>query len=185
MVKNIPASHILTKTAAFNKDYEVDFANSDMNSDIYTLKIYLRRHLDKYKIRVVLISSILAYPALEMIWSFSEDESELGSRVFHRICNEADDIKVDFDKSRMPASTIAAKLREYLKHIGTNKQESSNILHIDESNKIAGVSDWRQSIYANRYPNMSQDEKKAVKKYEGNNGYDYINIKSYGTREKY
>jgi hypothetical protein len=185
MVKNIPSNHIFIKTAAFNKDYEVDFANSDMNSDIYTLKIYLRRHLNQYKIRVVLISSILAYPALEMIWSFPEDEAELSSRVFHRICNEADDIKVNFDKSRMPASTIAAKLREYLKHIATNKQEISNILHIDESNRIAGVSDWRHSIYANRYPNMSKEEKQEIKKYEGNNNYDYINIKSYGTREKY
>ena len=89
---NIPSNQIVTKIAQSNKDYGVEFINTESNSDMYSLKIYLRKHQDKFKIRLGLISSVLAYPALEMIWQFNEDEYELASRVFHRVCDEADEV---------------------------------------------------------------------------------------------
>ena len=114
---NIPSKQIITKIAKSNKDYGVEFINTECNSDMYSLKIYLRRHHDKFKIRLALISSILAYPALEMIWNFDDDEYELSSRVFHRICDEADEVKTYYDQSMMPASTLSAKIKESVKPI--------------------------------------------------------------------
>lgn len=150
LVQGIPSSQIVTTVARMNKDYDLEFANSDSNSDVYTLRIFLRKFEDKYKIRLILNSSILAYPALEMSWVFDDEEYELASRVFHRICDEADDVKVHYDRSMTPAPTIAAKLREAVKPISANHQEKTHILSLDEAHRLAGVSDWRYSIYANR-----------------------------------
>lgn len=185
IVTGIPSAQIITKEARSNKDYEVEFANSDSNSDVYVLRIFLRKFEDKYKIRLVLVSSILAYPALEMSWKFTSDEYELASRVFHRICDESDDVKVHYDRSMMPAPIIAAQIKEAVKPISMNHQEETHIFSIDESARIAGVSDWRQSIYSNRYPNMTAEEKQKIKNFEGNNKSETIVRKTYNTREKY
>lgn len=184
-VNNIPNSQIITKTAASNKDYELDFINTDSNNDVYTLKIYLRRNDEQYKIRLVLISSILAYPALDMSWEFDKEDFELASRVFHRICDEVDSVKTDYDRSMMPVSAVAAKIKEYVKPISVNHQEKTNIPSIDESTKEAGVSDWRMSLYSGHYPHMTKKEKNEFHKFEGNQIVEIPNTKTIPSREKY
>ena len=189
LVNGIPSGHIIDKIARRNKDYELEFINTDSNSDKYGLSVHLRRNAQKnnehYKIRLAVISSILAYPALEMTWIFGDEEYETASRVYHRICDEVDDAKTDFDQSMMPVVTIAAKIREGVKPIAAARQEKHNILPIDESNLLKGVSDWRHSIYSNRYPNMSLAEKKKNMEFEGNASEQPFNKKTYKTREKY
>ena len=178
---NIPSNQIVCKIAKSNKDYGVEFINTESNSDMYSLKIYLRRHHDKFKIRLALISSILAYPALEMIWNFDDDEYELSSRVFHRICDEADEVKTYYDQSMMPASTLSAKIKESVKPISMSHQEKTHIPSIDENNKTSGVSDWRMSLYSGHYPHTTKEE---VKEYKQENT-EPITHKKYKTREKY
>jgi hypothetical protein len=68
----------------------------------------------------------------------------------------------------MPVSTIGAKIREAVKPIAAKYQEKTNILAIDEAGITAGVSDWRFSLYAGRYPHTSKQEKNKYYKYEGN-----------------
>lgn len=169
LIQGIPSKQIVEKIARNNKDYEADFANTDTNSDVYGVKVFLR-HFNRsdnkkdYKVRMVLISSVLAYPALDLSWSFKDDEYELASRVFHRICNEIDDIKSDFDRSMMPASIVSAQLREAIRPISQSHQEKTNILSLDESARIDGESDWRNSIYSGRYPNMTKEERQKQQK---------------------
>ena len=170
LVTGIPSNHIVKEAARLNKDYEVEFVNSNHNSDVYTLKTFLRRSdLDNdYKIRVMVISNTLAYPAFEMSWSFADEEYDLASRVYHRICNEVDDIKTDYDRSMAPITVVVPKVREALKPISTTHIEKSHMLPIDEAHKEAGESDIRFSIYHGHYPQMSQEEKHSYRKYEGN-----------------
>jgi hypothetical protein len=187
LIKGIPSEQIVEKIASSNKDYEVDFANVDINSDVYTLKVFLRRYDQKkeeksYKIRLLLTSNILAYPAFEFNWDFEENEYELASRVFHRVCDEVDDIKTHFDRSRMPGSTIAAKIRESVKPISQSHQNKTHIPALDEANKEAGASDWRMSIYSGRYPNMSKEERQEIKKHEYSQIDPPINRKIYPGR---
>lgn len=171
LLNGIPPGQIVTKFATSNKDYDLDFVNTDSNSDSYHLSLYLRRYKQdgtvRYKIKLLIASGILAYPALEMIWSFEDDESELASRVYHRICNEVDDVKSDFDRSMAPVSVVASKVREAVKPISVNHQEKTNILSLDEAKREPGVGDWRYSLYGNRYPNMSREEKQHIRKFEG------------------
>lgn len=185
IIKGIPSGQIVSTAARVNKDYDLEFANSDSNSDVYVLRIFIRKFEQQYKVRLVLNSSILAYPALEMAWVFNEEDYELASRVFHRICDEADDVKVHYDRSMAPASIIASKLREAVKPISVSHQEKTNIPSLDEANRLAGVSDWRYSIYSNRYPNMTRSEKQKITKYEGNQKSEPIETKAYKTRERY
>ena len=185
MIQGIPPSQIVKTSARRNKDYEFEFVNSDSNSDVYVLRIFLRKSEEKYKVRLVLITSILAYPAFEMSWVFDDDEYELASRVFHRVCDEADAIKEDFDQSMMPAPVIAAQLRETVKLISLSHQEETHNLPLDEAKRLAGVSDWRQSIYSNRYPNMTTEEKQKIQKFEGNETEGPLDRKRYSTRESY
>ena len=189
IINNIPSNMIVKTAARRNKDYEVEFINTDSNSDMYELRTFLRRYNQDdesfYKIRLLLVSNILAYPALEMSWLFDDEEYELANRVYHRICNEIDEIKIEFDSSRMPVATLAAKIREYVKPISMSHQEKKHQIPLDEAQKLPGVSDWRQSIYSNRYPNMTTKEKNELKKFEGNDQEAPLGRKKYKTREKY
>lgn len=186
MIKGIPSKLIVKTSAKNNKDYELDFINTDSNSDQYELKVFLRKYdqdsTELYKIRLILKSGILAYPALEMSWKFDDDEYELASRVFHRICDEVDFVKTEFDKSMMPVSTISAKIKESIRPISIKHQEHLDSVPMKELTKLEGVSDWRMSIYSGRYPNTSKDEIKNFKKNEVEN---LSKTKSYKTREKY
>ncbi len=169
-----------------SKDYKLCFANSETNNDIYTLQVFLRHNKDdQYKVRLALISGILAYPALEVLWKFSEKEYEVASRTFYRVCDEVDLVKTDFEKSMMPAPTIAAKLREAVRPISLRYKEKTHILSVDEAAKLPGVSDWRMSIYRGQYPQMTKEEKMTEIKFQGNNGEKTTTRKSYSTREKY
>jgi len=187
IVKGIPTNQIITTAARRNKDHEVEFINSDTNNDVYHLKTFLRKSdLDNdYKVRATIISNILAYPALDMSWAFNIDEFDLASRVFHRICNEVDDIKTDFDKSLAPITVIAGKVREGLKFISESHIEKSHILSVDESHREKGESDIRYSIYHGHYPHMSKQEKHEHKKFEGNEGESEFKKKKYSLRERY
>lgn len=185
LINNIPSQQIIQKTAKQNKDYELEFINTESNNDLYTLKIFLRRNENEYKIRLMLISNILAYPALDMSWAFEEKEAELASRVFHRICDEVDDIKTDYDRSMMPVSTVAAKIKEYVKPISANHQETTNVHAVDVSDREAGVSDWRMSLYGGHYPNLTKKEKNDYFKFQGSQIDAASTQKVYPTREKY
>jgi len=189
IIQNIPSNQIIKTAARRNKDYDAEFVNTDSNSDMYELKVFLRRYdqdgKSNYKIRLFLVSNILAYPALEMVWDFEENEYELASRVFHRICDEVDEVKTEFDQSMMPVATLAAKVKEYVKPISMRHQEKTHQIALDEAQKASGVSDWRQSIYSGRYPNMSKEEKQAIKKFEGNTPEAPLGRISFKTREKY
>jgi len=190
LIKGIPSDQIVHTAARRNKDYELDFLNTDShNHDTYTLKIALRRiELDdeeEFRVKLTLTSNVLAAPALENSWLFKDGEFEVASRVYHRICDEVDDVKSDFDRSMTPISTLAALIREAIKPISVSRQEKSNMLPIDEAKRIHGVSDWRKSIYSDRYPNMTNREKNKLKEFEGNRPDGSYIKKPYGVREKY
>lgn len=184
LVNGIPSGHIVRQAAKLNKDYELEFVNSDTNNDVYTLSAYLRRSdLDNdYKIRVIVVSNVLAYPAFEMSWSFKDNEYELASRVYHRICNEVDDIKSDYDRSMAPVTVVVPKIREALKPISTARIEKSHMLPIDEAHRLPGESDIRFSIYHGHYPQMSKEEKHAYRKFEGNQSEPPMQRKEYPLR---
>ena len=190
-ITKIPSSQVVTKIARINRDYELDFVNTDVNSDVYTLSVFLRKFNHKtnpnYKIMLVLASSILAYPALEMSWEFEDtnDDYELATRVYHRICDEVDHIKTEFDRSMAPASVLAPKIREAVKPIAVYRQTKKNQVPLDEADLIGGVSDWRMSIYSGRYPNMTKEERDKIRKMD----HDQVDLqpkrRTYKTREKY
>ena len=184
MIKNVPLKHIISTAAHRTKDYEVDFANSDSNNDVYTLKVLLRRSdLDKdYKVRLMLVSNILAYPALDMSWSFEENQFDLASRVFHRVCNEADDVKTDFERSMAPITIISGKIREAVKPISVSHIEKTHILPLDEAVRLAGESDIRFSLYRGQYPHLSKQEIHEHKKFVGNDGEKPLERRSYPVR---
>ena len=187
MITGIPPKQIVKTAARLNKDYEVEFLNADTNNDIYTLRAFLRRSDldDDYKVKTIITSNVLAYPAFEMSWSFGDREYELASRVFHRVCNEIDDIKTDFDRSMAPITVVAGKVRECLKPISIAHIEKSHILPVDEAHREVGESDIRFSIYHGHYPKLSQEEKHQHQKYEGNDADQELLRKRYSTREKY
>lgn len=186
MIEGIPASQIVNTAARRNKDYEMDFVNTESNNDVYELKVFLRHGDDGYKVRLILVSAILAYPTLDSVWVFEDEEYELASRVFHRICDEVDDVKTHYDRSMMPVSTLAAQIREAVKPISSSRQEKTNIPWIDEAAKEAGVSDWRFSIYRGQYPKTNRKDKDQVIKLEGNHIFETPpKFRDYSTRQKY
>lgn len=171
-VKGLPTKQIVAKVSINDKDYELEFINTDSHSDTYVLKVFLRKYSQDneidYKIRMIIHCNTLSYPALDMVWAFKESEYDVASKTFYEICNEVDKIKEEYDRSMAPAVIIAPKIRECMKTVFLSYQEDSGNISIDESGRLAGVSDWRNSLYGNRYPNMSKEEKNRLKTFEGN-----------------
>lgn len=185
-IKGIPDKHIVHEAARLNKDYEIEFVNSNKNSDIYTLQAFLRRSdLDNdYKIRVLVTSNTLAYPAFEMTWSFADNEYDLASRVYHRVCNEVDDIKTGYDRSMAPITVVVPHIREAVKPISTSHIVKAHMVPIDESQRLAGEADPRFTLYRGQYPQMSKEEKHAHHKFKGNQEDPVPNRKSYPSRSR-
>ena len=185
LFQGIPSQQIIREAARRNKDYELEFVNTESNNDVYELKVYLRSSEEGDKVRLIIVSSILAYPALKMAWEFDKEEHDLASRVFHRVCDEVDDVKTDYDQSMTPISTVAAQIREAVKPISSSRQEKTNIPWIDEAARLAGVSDWRMSLYRGQYPKTTNSDKNNVHKMTGNHIEIAPAHKSFGVREKY
>ncbi len=185
IVQNIPSAMVVAKALPVNKSYKLEFVSTERRNDIYTVDVYLQGSDEGYKIRLLIISNILAYPALEMIWVYEKEQYELASRVYHRICDEVDDVKMEYDQSMMPVSTVSPKLKEAVKPISASHQEKTHILSIDEASRLIGASDWRLSLYQGRYPKMSDKEKHAIRLFDGNEADSELARKSYGTRQKY
>ena len=186
MVKGISSGQIVT-AARRNKDFELEFINADSNNDIYNLKVFLRKdgQNNQYKVRALLVSNILAYPALDIVWSFKDEEYNKACRVYHRVCDEVDELKDQFDNNMAPITIVANQAREYLKPISASHREDAHILSINEATKLDGESDPRMSIYHGHYPNMSNEEKNRHRNFEGNKTEQAITRKQYSTREKY
>ncbi len=184
---SIPPSQIVSTAARRNKDYEVEFINAVSNNDVYRLRTSLRKdsYNNLYKIRAQIISNTLAYPALDMVWAFKDSEYDFASRVYHRICDEVDEVKEGFDQSMAPITVVAGQVRESLKPISLSYQEKSDILPIDEARRLPGEADARMTIYRGQYPQMTQEEKNATKEFLGNEEEKALNRKTYSTREKY
>ena len=184
---SIPSSQIVSTAARRNKDYEVEFINAVSNNDVYRLRTSLRKdsHNNLYKIRAQIISDTLAYPALNMIWAFKDSEYDFASRVYHRICDEVDEVKENFDRSMAPITVVASQVRESLKPISLSYQEKTDMLPIDEARRLPGEPDARMTIYRGQYPQMTKAEKDAIKEFQGNEGEKAMARKTYTTREKY
>lgn len=149
MIQGIPSAQIVSEAARRNKDYEVDFANTESNE----LKAFLRHSDKQYKVRLVLISGILAYPALDMVWVFTDEEYELASRVFHRICDEVDDVKTHYDQSMTPISTLGAQIREAVKPISSSHREKT--FPKQPSLTKSKLSSWRVITFLRYLPNFA------------------------------
>jgi hypothetical protein len=176
LVQGIPSSQIVATASRRNRDYEVEFINADINNDVYTLKTFLRKnaHDSQYKVRVIIVSNTLAYPALDMVWSFPEEEYDKAARVYHRICDEIDDIKTDFDASMKPITVVAGHVREFLKLISVDHIEKTSILWLDEAARVRGEPDARMTIYHGHYPRTTKAEKDKIHKFVGNNGDEIV-----------
>lgn len=174
IVTGIPSSQIVSTVAKLNRDYEVEFKNAGINNDVYTLKAFLRKHgaENQYKVRVLIVSNTLAYPALDMVWSFPEEQYEKASRVYHRICDEVDEINAEFGNSVAPVTVVASQVRESLKMISVDHVEKTSILWLDEAARIKGEPDARMTIYHGHYPNITKGEKDKIHKFVGNHGND-------------
>lgn len=163
MIQNIPSQHIVTMAARHNKDYEIEFVNTELAKDMYTIKCFLRFIDKNYRIRVLLTSNILSYPALDVTWRFEESKFDHAARVFHRICDELDYIKTHTDENSVPLSVLSATVREALKPIAVSFRESVHNLNIDEAVHNPGEGDWRTSLYGDRYPSKSKEKGSLIK----------------------
>jgi hypothetical protein len=182
--QSIPAGHLIWSSTEDELENSIDFVNVDSNSDFYTLHNYLRFNDDCNKVRLILTSGILAYPAMEMCWKFKKNEYKTARTTFFAVNYIIEQVKEQFDKSMAPITTLAPMLKEACKDTFPDQLEKHFMLPLDELSNIRQSADWRSSLYSNRYPNMTKEEKNRIKKYHGN-VIDTTNIIKYETRGKY
>ena len=121
--------------------------------DAYTARVYITKIADK-KITV----SVGLYHLQEGTcmyqdwWRFSPDEEGKARRVWNEVKAEVDKVFEDFKTNNMPNPLLHTHIREATRFIAPENKPSSRVPLVDYARSLTCVTDWRQTLYPNRYP---------------------------------
>jgi hypothetical protein len=85
-------------------------------------------------------------------WRFDLKEKSAAQTCFKKVCKAAEGVIEHFRIADSPNSLIVPHIREATRFIELDRKPSCRIPYIDWAREHAGVKDWRNSIYGNRYP---------------------------------
>lgn len=141
----------LSKFAYSTKSHDVDFSDND-SSDGYTAKLTMTENKNNIIINVKFIGNIYSFPLFEETWVYNKEEGVRASRVYNRIVNVVEDLKVDFEDDSVPGPVLQGKAREELRYIDIDKKKKTNNVSLEAAKGIPGEGDWRNSLYSGKYP---------------------------------
>lgn len=142
----------MVKIAYTTKDHNIAFARQDYN-DGYQAKIQLTQNKNKIILTARFISDVQAMPLYTEMWAYGEEEHARAVKTFNRVVNVVEDMKVDFEDAEVPGPTLQGKTREQLRYIDIERKRQTNNRSLEAAKYMdGGVTDWRESLYGNRYP---------------------------------
>ena len=141
----------LVKVAYKTKEHEVDFAKQDFN-DGYFCKVQLTENKNQTIVTARVLSDIRSFPLFQDIWVYGNNENKRAIKTFNRIVNVLEDTKIDFEEDETPGPTLQGVIREELRYIDIERKRDTHNRSLEAAKYLDGVTDWRESLYGNRYP---------------------------------
>ena len=119
-------------------------------------------HVTQLENKKLTVSAVLQHFHFGLVvyqdfWRFEEGQIKQAQECFKQVKETVGKVFDEFRTNSIPNNLMHTYLREQLRFIFPQNKPSSRIPHIDWSREQAGVSDWRNSIYGNRYPTTEID----------------------------
>ncbi len=142
----------ITKTAYTTRQHITDISRQN-DADGATCKVSMVESKAKYAVNVTYTTDIYAFPLFEETWIFAKGEGKRAIKVYNRIVNILEDLKAESEDAEVPTPSIQGKVREELRFVDVDRKKPPISISQAASRHEPGETDWRQTIYGNRYPN--------------------------------
>jgi len=125
--------------------------------DSQTVKIFMTKTVKKIAISLITTHTYLGTAGWSIYWEFNLDQMKEAKKIFKKVCEIARDVTEYFITKEIPTVSFHATLRQRFKEIEREDVIRTNIPIINYSYDIPYETDWRSSIYGNRYPTYKED----------------------------
>jgi hypothetical protein len=145
----------VVKLAYTFKEHDTQFARQDFN-DGYSCKVQLSENKHQVILTARFLSNIRSMPLYTEMWAYGLEEKGRALKTFNRIVNVVEDLKLDEEDSESVGPTLQGSAREQLRYIDIERKRQTNNRSLEAAKYLdGGVTDWRESIYGNRYPSIT------------------------------
>lgn len=142
----------MQKVAYTSKEHAVDIAKQ-ANDDSTRGKIMLTESKNKITIALSFYTGMYSFPLYEEVWYYPKEEIKRAMKTYNHIVHILEDMKMDVEDDELPIPSVQGWAREALRFIDVERKKPTNNVSLQSSRFEPGTSDWRESLYGNRYPN--------------------------------
>lgn len=121
--------------------------------DAYECRVYLTKMAKKTTVSITLAHYQLGHVVWQDFWNYKPNETEKATSTFEAINKASKKIFNDFKTNAIPNPMLHSYLREGVRFIDIQHKPTCRIPSVDWAREHSCVTDWRNSIYGNRYPN--------------------------------
>jgi hypothetical protein len=126
-------------------------------TDPYECRVYITDGPDKISVSITLIHIFMGVVSWQDFWKFGKNERSAARATFKKVSEIAEKIVGEFGDGSKPTQLLHTYLREACRFIDPQHKPTSRIPHIDWAREQEGETDWRNSLYGNRYPTQDID----------------------------
>lgn len=152
----IPVNFVkpMKKLAYSSKEHVVDIAKQG-NDDPARGKIWLTESKNKITLTASFYTGTYSFPLYEESWFYPKEENKRAFKTYNHIVHVLEDMKMDVEDDELPMPSLQGWARETLRYIDPDRKKPTNNLALSSARNEPGSSDWRESIYGNRYPTIN------------------------------
>lgn len=142
----------MEKTAAYNnRSHDVEYSVYE-NNDGYSGRVQLVENKNKIVLSARVLNKVYHFPLLEERWHYGMSERARALKTFNRVVNVMEDMKVEIENDETPGPILQGIMREEMRFIDVDRKKGTRNRSLEASKFEPGESDWRSSLYGNRYP---------------------------------
>lgn len=123
--------------------------------DPYDCRVFITKMANKITVSITLMHYFMGGVMWQDFWHFEPGQYKSAKKTYNSVKKAAHDVFNQFQGRTIPTALVHSYLREAVRFIDPEARPTTRIPYIDWSREQPGVSDWRNSIYGNRYPETS------------------------------
>ena len=136
----------------------IDFGNFQRYvCDSQTVKVFLTKTNAKYAVSLITNHTYLGTVGWSIYWEFGLEQKKEAGKLFEKVSRISREVVKKFVNEEIPTVLLHPTLRQKFKNIKRGDVVRTNIPGINYSYDVPYETDWRQTIYGNRYPTYKEE----------------------------
>ncbi len=141
------------KTNKVDREYAILIRNNDRyRSDTHRVSIYKSAHLEGISIALELKNERDGMLAYSDYWHYEDNENRIANRLFDKLVEISEDIKVNTEQLLIPVSLISPTFKTATINLDQPHREKSTAVNYNYRAEEPNETDWRETLYGPRYP---------------------------------